>query len=185
MAARDIMPWRAPLGGTTKVETYHLLAAQTFLEGEVVRLDSGTGQLEEAATNPDLTVHIDGGTVGVACDPAEGMATDAAGTTNAAFARRGAWIFTMDQEFITPNFSVAGTAFNDADFLHIRTGQAVGLLRVAGPPIQWGIALATVTNLQFRVTSIMDARRQEILDLTTDATWVAFRRETAYLGVPQ
>lgn len=180
MAARDIMPWRAPLGGTTKVETYHLLADEVFVEGEVVHLDTGTGQLEEAADDPDITIHIDGGAVGVAAEPAQGMATDAAGTTNPDFADRGVWIFTLDQEFVTPNFSVADAAFDDALFAHVRIGQAVGLMRLAGPPIQWGVSLGA-GNLQFRVTDILDANMQTIRDLTTDATYVVFRREATSL----
>ena len=54
MAARDIMPWRSPQGGTTVVQPYSLLADEDFLEGEVVRLDTATGQLEEAADDPDI-----------------------------------------------------------------------------------------------------------------------------------
>ena len=175
------MPWRSPQGGTTVVQPYSLLADEDFLEGEVVRLDTATGQLEEAADDPDINLHLDGGAVGVAAEPAEGMASDADGTTNPGGARRGVWQFTYDQEFITPNYNADGTAstlYDTTACTLAQVGETVGLMlntNVANPG--WGISLVC-TNEQFRITGILDANRQPIMTLAAaDTAFVTFRRE--------
>jgi hypothetical protein len=181
MAARDIMPWRSPLGGTTVVQTYALLNNETFDEGEVVRIDSGTGQLEEAANNPDITIDVDTGAVGVAAEPAEGMAMDAAGDTNPGGAMRGVWQFTTDQEFITPNYAIlddAAVLYDVTACILTHVGTSVGLMlntNVGNPG--WGIT-SVATNEQFRITGILDARKQPIRTLAAATTaFVTFRRE--------
>lgn len=191
MAARDIMPWRTPQGGTEKVETYHLQADETFHEGEVVRLDDASGLLEIAAHDPDVSNHTSAataGAVGIAAEPAEGMATDADGTTNPAFADRGVWIFTSTQEFITANYTDdedSNPFTNDAT--HAMVGDEVGLvLNTSGAVNQWGISEnADTTHSQFRITAVLDADRQPIRDAVTEATYVVFRLNTCYApGLP-
>ena len=114
MAARDIMPWRSAGGGpgsTVKAATYHLHPARTYLQGEVLVLTDANGQLALAGHDPDVSNHTDAGgagvagAVGVAAQPAEGLATDGAGTTNAEWEPRTVWIFVPEQEWITPNYT--------------------------------------------------------------------------------
>ena len=189
MSARDIMPWRSAGGGpgsTVKVETYHLLENETYGEGEVVVLTDGGGLLTEAATNPDVGNHTDAavtGAVGISAEPAAGMASDSAGTTNAQWSDRGVWIFTSDQEFITRNYTDG--VYNAAwtrDAIHSDVGDEVGLLLNASSGVnEWGISEnADTTHQQFRITDVLDADRQSIRDATTVATWVVFRLQTAH-----
>ena len=181
MAARDIMPWRAPLGGTTVVGTHYLLDGETFHEGEVVHIDTGTGQLEIAADDPDINIDIDTGAIGVAAEPAEGMATDAAGDTNPGGAPRSVWLFTHDQEWITPNYAILGdesVLYDVTACILTHVGTTVGLMlntNVGNPG--WGIT-SVATNAQFRITGILDANRQPIRTLAAATTaFVTFRRE--------
>jgi hypothetical protein len=189
MAARDIMPWRSAGGGpgsTVKVETYHLHPNQTFGEGEVVVLTEANGQLAEAAHNPDVGNHTDAanaGAIGISAEPAAGMASDAAGTTNAEWSDRGVWIFTTDQEWITRNYTddEDGNAWT-RDAIHADIGDEVGLcLNTSGAANEWGISEnADTTHKQFRITDVLDANKQSIKDATTEATWVVFRLQSAH-----
>ncbi len=179
MAARDIMPWRAPEGGTILVTTYYLAADETFEEGEVVTLDA-VGQLEESVHDPSAAIYHANGTVGISAEPAAGMASDAEGTTNAAWAARGVWRFSYDQEWITPNFTddQDGNALTN-DAIHARVGETVGLsLNTSGAANVWSVSQnADTANQQFRIIDILDANKQPIRDAATVATWVIFRRE--------
>ena len=195
MAARDIMPYRSAgggPGGTVKVETYHLHPNRTYSEGEVLVLTEANGQLAMAAHNPDVGNHTDAavaGAIGIAAEPAEGMA-DGDGVTNAEWADRGVWIFTSDQEWITPNYTdgvVTDDFTNDA--IHADVGDEVGLcLNTFGAVDHWGISEnGDTTHMQFRITQILDANHQVIKDATTEATYVVFRLQTAHYPaiVPQ
>ena len=186
MAARDIWPIRSAgggPGGTVKVETYHLYTDQTFHEGEIVALGAATGQLVLAAHDPDVSDHTDAaGAVGIAAEPAEGMAADAAGVTNPAYANRGVWIFTSEQEWITPNYSTDdGQAWSAVAPLHANIGDPVGLSIIA---TVHGISSGTGFT-QFRVTDILDANMNPIRDQATVGTYTVFRLNTAYApGLP-
>ena len=189
MAARDIMPWRSAGGGpgsTVKVETYHLHPNRTYLLGEVLVLTEANGQLALAAHNPDVGNHTDAavtGAIGIAAEPAQGMATDASGTTNAEWAPRGVWIFTSDQEWVT-RYYTDDVVTNDFthDAVHAHIGDEVGLcLNTFGAVDHWGISNnGDTTHQQFRITDVLDAEKQRIADATTEATWVVFRLSTAH-----
>ena len=189
MAARDIMPWRSAGGGpgsTVKVETYPLHPARTYHEGEVLVLTEAQGQLAVALINPDVSNHTDAGAagvagaIGIAAEPAQGMASSGTGATNPEWQDRGVWIFTSDQEFVTQNYTdevVANAWSNSA--LHAVVGDECGLAVRADAT--WGISVnGEVTVQQFRITQVLNAARQPIKDAATVATFVVFRLQTAH-----
>lgn len=169
MAAYDIMPFRSSHGGHIGVETYQLAPSQTFNQGEPVLVDAN-GQLAIAADmpDPDLPTSV----VGIAAEPAQGMATSATGVTNATDSPRSVFQLHRDNEFITKNFGTTANSFtgtmdqtNIGDIVNIEVNASV-----------WGINSAGGgTNRDFVVTQVLDANKNPVTGSAT-GTYVVFRK---------
>ncbi len=169
MAKNDIMPWRSALGGHFKIERHRLTAAQTFEEGECVLL-AAAGTITIAADAGDAATPTS--LYGLAAEPAEGMATDAAGTTNPTNALRGIHPFDdISTEFITDNYSDAGAAFGDAAPDMANIGDTCGIALIGGI---WGVELVS-DNENFLIIDVLDSDKSTPTT-GTDGTWVVFRR---------
>ena len=170
MAAHDIMPFRSAHGGTIKVESHHLTAAQTFHVGEGVALDA-TGTISLAADDADVTAPT--ALYGIAAENAEGMASNAAGTTNATNAVRGVWPFDdCAQEWITKNYSDGGAAFGDAAPDLANVGDTVGYAVIA---TVHGVQLVG-TNEDWIITQVLDANKTSVGTSGGTGVWVVFKR---------
>ena len=161
MAARDIMPWTGPNGGTPLVQEFSgnfVADSETFETGEPVYVDQ-SGDISESADLP---------TVGT--DVPTGIAVYGPGSSNitwetgAAFTNASSfvqvWIPTPEQQWITPNFSSAGSAFDDVAPLIGDVGMEIALKKVTN---DWGISISpgSAQNIG-RITDILNGRKQSI-----------------------
>lgn len=157
MAARDIMPLLGPHGPYSQIQYFPLNASETFLIGEPVSVNAD-GELTESADDP-----VDADIMGIALAPVgtgagfENWRTRAAYTTSDLIP-----VVIPDPTtlFITRNWSVAGSAFNDTAPAASNIGDEAGLSLISGV---WGVDISA-TNNTVRIVDILNARKISILE---------------------
>ena len=171
MATNDIRPLRSPEGGYVKIRPYALAPGQTFNVGEPVCLVAG--QLTLAANNPNYT---SAEFIGIAGEPAEGLATRGDGVRNTEDDPRTVYLAGPQTEFFTENFSVnvTGPAFGSPV-----TQALVGVLVaiVVNAAGEWGISDGTgvgAANFIAEITQVFDNHRIPVKGTTVGSS-VAFQ----------
>jgi len=170
MAARDIMPFKSPLGGTYEVRVAGMTASEVFDVGEPVAIVDG-GTLTEPpddATQWILTDGEDGGTsVGIACyGPGTGGVntnpkTNAAYTTNDEIAY---WPASQGTLFITQNVFAAGAGSASAPLV-TDIGERYQISYGTTDPIGWGVektAGVIGVDVQAVVVDVLDSQKAPI-----------------------
>jgi hypothetical protein len=162
MPARDIMPWKSPLGGTYEVRWGAMTAGEDFEIGEPIGLvDAGT--LTEPPQDTTEVLHADfdaGHCVGIACfGPGAGNINPMTGVAFATGDMIAYWPIDQGTLFITSNFhSDAGAAAVVPALTDV--GESYELdYATAAAPIGWGLdqtANATVTELGCKVVEVLD-----------------------------
>jgi len=168
MAARDIMPWISPLGGTTEAQWGTMAASEVFDVGEPIGVDTNGTIIEPpGATTSVVVADFTNGLGGIAAaGPGTGTLNidPATGSTYATSARIPFWPFGYGTKFITKNFFATGdtTTLATPDQanvgVHYKMNQAVlntawGLEETAGLP---GVDLVCL------VTEVLDADKAPI-----------------------
>ena len=153
MGARDIMPYEST-NGTTRVRYFPMKASESFEVGEVVGVDVD-GLVNEAADNAaDSTV------IGIA---SEGPgASNVNPKTDAVYATNdpiGVWIPNTGDSWITKNFSVSGSVFDDTAPVVANIGDEAGFALIGG---NWGLDIAQSENL-VRIIDILDETKASII----------------------
>jgi hypothetical protein len=110
MAARDIMPWISPLGGTYEVRWGQMTAGEVFEVGEPVGIvDAGTLTEPPDDATQVIVTDFDGVEGGIAAyGPGAGNIDPATGAAMAALADVPYWPWGQGTLFITDNFFAAG-----------------------------------------------------------------------------
>jgi hypothetical protein len=161
VSLNDIKPWSSPLGGHIEIQHYRMNASETFVAGEPVAVNAD-GELTESA---DDAAAVD--VIGIALAPASYKIGGSAVTKNP---RTGAAYTTGDmvpvviardgQQFITSNFSAAGSAFGDASPALADLHDEVGLSLISGV---WGVD-QSASNNTCRIVDILDTNKNSIQD---------------------
>jgi hypothetical protein len=168
MAANDIRVWNSPTGGHTRVRHYRVDAGQTFLRGEPVGVRDD-GQLNECADPAAF-----GGIIGIALadavvDTTIDWRTSIAMVENATIPVA---LANMDTEFITSNFTNAGSAFGDAAPALADLGEEVSVDVISGV---WGISQAGAAATQIaRIMDVLDANFESVQDSGGTGVYVVF-----------
>ena len=178
MAARDIMPFKSPLGGTYEVRVAGMTASEVFDIGEpVVIVDGGTlTEPPDDATQWILTDGEDGGTsVGIACyGPAGGAQTNDRGAatnpkTGAAYAVNDEiayWPASQGTLFITRNFYAAGAGSSVAPLVtDIGERYQIAYGTFGTPDAGWGVeqtAGVIGVDVQAVVVDVLDSQKAPI-----------------------
>ena len=181
MAARDIMPFKSPLGGTIEVRYGEFTASEVFEIGEPVQsIDAGTWTEPPDDDTEWLIADSDGN---VACGiaawgPGAGNINPATGVAYAT----GDWfpywpIGEPGQLWITSNFFAAGAqtavapALTDiGDEYHIVYSQVSGIV---GWGIERTVALSGVDVIA-EIVDVLDARKQPIRVSGNAGVYVTF-----------
>lgn len=178
MSARDIMPFKSPLGGTTSVIHGPLNASESFKEGELVGINSD-GEVAEfpADGTPALTADIDVARIaGIAATPGDTTLTD--GNAAATGDTIAIWPADQDTLFITDNVTDgSGTAV-------VPTGTMRGLIvQIEHNNGEWAVipgAAATVgTHVGAAIVDVLNSSKNPISATdTTTGRFVVFRLQT-------
>lgn len=173
MAARDLMPYISPRGGSTLTSAYPIGAGETFLQGEPVVLDAN-GNLTISGSNPAAVL-------GIAAenyeDAGSHLDTGAYGTPVAVTGRK-ITIYrpTDDQLFITQNFATDGLG-NATTPAATDLGDQAGLILNGG----FWVLDTGAGNKICEVEDVLDEQKQPISTpagsglLFGTALWVVFR----------
>lgn len=158
MAARDIMPWIAAGEQHPIPMHFPLAAAQTFNEGDVVRVQAA-GTLIESATDP-----ADADIIGIAAERGDTTNADNLGQYRTPFGQFvdgdvavandpiAVWMPSPTRRWRTRNFTVAGAAFGDVAPVATDIGDELGLALIGGV---WGLDQAAANNI-CRVSDVLD-----------------------------
>lgn len=152
MAARDVMPWNGPHGQYSRIQHFRLNASETFAEGEPVAVNAD-GELTESADDP-----VDADIMGIAL---AGPAAARNPATNVAWATGDlvpVCIPDSTTYFISPNYSEAGSAFDDTAPVVARIGDEGGLALISGT---WGFDISGSNNT-CRLVDILNSRKESI-----------------------
>lgn len=167
MAARDIMPWISPLGGTYEVRWNQMTSGELFEVGEPVGVvDAGT--LTEPGDDAAEVVvgDFDGGSGGIAAfGPGAGNINPATGAAFAALDDIAYWPFGQGTQFITDNFfaAAAGSAVAPAQ-TDVGEHYQMVYSTTAGI-IGWGLeqtAALSGVDLVSRVIEVLDDLKRPI-----------------------
>lgn len=165
MAARDIMPWLSPLGGTYEVRWGSMTSGELFEVGEPVAVvDAGT--LTEPPDDADqiLITDMDSGGIGgiAAYGPGAGNIDPATGAAMAALADVPYWPWGQGTLFITDNLfaAAAGSAVTP---LQTDVGEDYQMVySTTAGIIGWGLertAGLSGVDLVCRVHEVLDANK--------------------------
>ena len=167
MAARDIMPWISPDGGTRQVRWNGMTASEVFEIGEpIVVQDAGTVAEFVGATTSVPITEFDSGMLG-GIDAAGPGAGNIDPKTGAAYATGGEipwWPFGDDTLFITKNFFATG----DTTTLAVPAVTDIGesyKMNQAAANTAWGLeqtAAVPGTDLQCVVHDVLDAEKRPV-----------------------
>jgi len=177
MAARDIMPWKSPLGGTYEVRWAAMTAGETFEVGEVVGIvDAGTLSEMPADTTELLIADTDGGLGGIAAyGPGAGNIDPDTGAAMATGAMVPYWPWNQGTLFITSNFkSDAAAAVVVPALTDIGESYEISYSN-ATVPLGWGIDqtnAAVATEVCARIVDVLDAGYVSINEPHSDGTGV-------------
>ena len=202
MAARDIMPWKSPLGGTYEVRHSGMTAAESFQVGEPVGITDATGFLLEPPDDGTEFILADIDTVGNRCGIAvngPGAATSAADPTSQlwidprtgnAYATGGLiyyWPADQGTLFITNNVHAAGGASAGVAPTAAEIGEIFQITygTYGTPDGGWGIeytAGVPGTDVFATVIDVLDANFNSLVVPLVGAgagVWVVFEMKTA------
>ena len=170
MAARDIMPWISPLGGTYEVRWGSMTSGEVFEVGEPVAVvDAGT--LTEPTDNAGQFTVAQFDTAGsclggiAAYGPGAGNIDPATGAAMAALADVPYWPFGQGTQFITKNFMLADAATGLAVPVQTDVGEAYQMSYGTAAPIGWGLekTVAVVgVDVMCVVLEVLDADKNPI-----------------------
>lgn len=167
MAARDIMPFKSPLGGTFTVKTGRLSAAQTFEIGEPIGVvNAGTIQEMPIDESPWQPGDADTGLqMGIACyGPGAANINPQTGTTYTTNDEVSYWPINEGIIFITDNFmdTTMATAVTP---VQTDVGEAYQVSYSTAAPIGWGIeqtAATAGTDVEARIVDVLDINKAPI-----------------------
>lgn len=183
MAINDIKVWKSPHGGSSLVRHFPLNdpSVEGFFEGEPVSIN-GDGEVTESADEPiaaDLT--------GLAlAGPGVSRVNPKTGNTWATGDMVPVSIFDTQSTYITPNWTVDGSAFDDTAPAATDIGETVSLTKISDV---WGVDNGPAANAAVgRVEDILNERKESILVtgetvLTTDTFYIVFSI-IAHAGMP-
>lgn len=168
MARFDIVPFDSPHGGQSRILELPLNAAETFLQGEVVRLDAD-GNVTESGDDPTpanvLGIAATGGdtTSGTGTlDPDTGLIIVAGGQV----------LITIpgsSDTFLTSNFATDGAGTLTAPLI-TNIGDEAGFTLAAGV---WSLDVGTTNNVA-RIVDVLDADGNSIMRSGGTGTQVVF-----------
>jgi len=178
MAARDIMPWISPRGGTNEVRWGSMTASEVFEIGEPIGVvDAGTlTEPPDDATQVivgDFDEGLEGGIA--AAGPGAGNIDPATGSAYAAGARIPYWPWGQGTLFITKNFYAAGGATNVAP-AQTDVGEPYQLVYGAGNSA-WGLertAALSGVDIVCVVVEVLDADKNPIRISSNAGVYVVF-----------
>ena len=159
MSARDIMPWNSAHGGTYRATVGYMNASETFFVGEPVKIN-GDGEIEESddpPTAPQLfgIAAIGPGDAGTITNKRTGTTTWSEGEEIPV------WVPEPGMQWITSNWTVAGTAFDDTPPVLTDIGEICGLIEIGGV---WGLDNGPAANTNTcRVVDILDDMKNTIV----------------------
>jgi len=164
MAARDIMPWRSPVGDEERL-AFPVAATQTFFEGEPLVLTAG-GALNEAVDDPAAII-------GIAAVPAItntfSGASAATGTMLTVYGTADSNVFRCSN-FISTALAGSVTVPTQANAI----GELAGLDLTGGV---WSVSCSAL-NMICIIDDVLDAQKNSITNpniLTTAGVHVLFR----------
>jgi len=159
MAAYDIMPWISPHGGHAMIDEYPMEASATCTVGEPVAVDATNGTVLESTGS---TAVADSDLMGIAMNGGTGSTnwkTGNAYTTNDLIQVA---TFDFNTRWITSNWTVAGSAFDDTVPATTHIGDTTGFIKIGD---DWGVDAAPGSNGQIgRIIDILNGRKQSIKD---------------------
>ena len=158
MAKQDIMPADSPGGGHCRVLEFPVAAAQTFVEGAVVRVNT-SGQLVASVDNPTSAnvfgIAATGGdtTAGTGTlDPDTGSVITTGGMVKV-------YVPDITTVFRTMNFSSAGAAFGDVAPAAGHIGDEINIELIGG---NYGVGIAGSNNLG-RIVDVVNADGNSVM----------------------
>lgn len=176
MAARDIMPWISPLGGTYEVRWGSMTASEVFEVGEPVAVvDAGT--LTEPSGQFIITDADAGLLIGIAAaGPGAGNIDPATGAAYATGASIPFWPINQGTLFITSNVFAAGAGSASAP-LQTDVGEPYQITYGTTNPIGWGVektAGVEGVDVVATIVEVLDANKAPIRITGGTGVYVVF-----------
>lgn len=167
MAARDIMPFNSPLGGTYEVRYGPMNASEVFEVGEPVGLNDD-GEITEAPDDGTQVIigdfdQVDGTAFGIAAfGPGAGNIDPKTGVAFATGAEIAYWPANQGTLFITDNFWATGAAGTAVVPLQTDVGESY---QISEGGAGWGVeqtAGVVGVDIQAIVHDVLDAQKSPI-----------------------
>ena len=179
MAARDIMPFKSPHGGTTTVKTGSMTANEVFEVGEpVMVVDAGTitEPTDDAAQWTVAQMDI-GMQCGIACfGPGASNINPRTGVAFATADEVAFWPANEGTLFITSNVFAAGAGSASAPAL-TDMGESYQITYGTTDPIGWGVektAGVSGVDVQALIVDVLDAQLNPISRSGNTGVYVVF-----------
>lgn len=181
MAARDIMPWKSPLGGSYEVRYAGMTAAQTFDVGEPVVVVTAGTVTEATAAGWVVTDFTTAGSSamqgGIACNgPGAGNINPDTGIAYATNDKIAFWPLNQGILFITDNFYATGASAAGGATTPLVTdiGESYELSSDGTVWVVEQTAAAPGTDVQARIVDVLDTNKAPIRITGQTGVYVVF-----------